>query len=70
MDSVITEILGSGPLGAIVVAAGFWIWKQQQKLNEVQEKRVEEAMKCVAALRTIASIYEDDDRDVEPLPKE
>lgn len=68
MDSVITQVLGSGPLGAIVVAAGFWIWKQQKKLEEIQEKRVEEAMKLAKAMHAIADIYEDEEADIDPLP--
>lgn len=67
MDEVISQVLGNGPFGAILVAAGFWIWKQQKKLEEIQEKRVTEAMKCARALRAVASIYEDDP-ELEPLP--
>ena len=48
----------------IILGLSYWVWKQQQLLNAVQEKRVEDAMKLADAAHTFANAL---DRNTETL---
>lgn len=57
-------LLSEGPLGVIVAGMAWWIWRQQNLLNAVQERRVDDAMKIADAVHSFANAL---DRNTEAL---
>jgi hypothetical protein len=45
LEKALQILLGSGPLGVVIVGMGYWIHRLQKKLDEVQDARVENALK-------------------------
>lgn len=68
MDVVIKALaealLQEGPLGVIIAGMAWWIWRQQNLLNTVQERRVEDALKIANAAHNFAGAL---DRNTEAL---
>lgn len=68
MDIVIKAfaqaLLSEGPLGVIIAGMAWWIWRQQNLLNAVQERRVEDALKIADAAHNFAGAL---DRNTEAL---
>lgn len=57
-------LLSEGPLGVIIAGMAWWIWRQQNLLNMVQERRVEDALKIANAAHNFAGAL---DRNTEAL---
>ncbi len=57
-------LLSEGPLGVIIAGMAWWIWRQQNLLNTVQERRVEDALKIANAAHNFAGAL---DRNTEAL---
>ncbi len=68
MDAVLKllaeGLLSHGLPGVIILGLGLWLWKLQQQLNSVQEKRVQDAMKIAEAAHTFAGAL---DRNTEAM---
>jgi len=57
-------LVAQGLPGVIIAGMGWWLWKQQQLLNTVQDRRVEDARKLAEAVHTLSSAL---DRNTETL---
>jgi dihydrodipicolinate synthase/N-acetylneuraminate lyase len=68
MDAFLSQLaaalLSHGLPGVIIAGMAVWIWKIQDKLNAVQEKRVQDAMKIAEAAHTFAGAL---DRNTEAM---
>lgn len=57
-NGVLDVFLGQGVLGAMCCVLLFAIWRLQQKLNEVQEARVAQALKTTEAVAIMTAALE------------
>ena len=68
MDPLIKMLLeplvAQGLPGVIIVGLSWWAWKMQQRLDQVQERRVDDALKLAEAAHKFASAL---DRNTETL---
>jgi hypothetical protein len=65
VDQVVESFLKTaGPFGAIVVLLGYWVWRLESYLLQVQEKRVDDAFKLADVARACESAI---DRNTETL---
>lgn len=68
MDEILQKLadslLSEGPMGGIVIGLAFACWKLQQRNDDVQEKRVEDAMKLANATNAMANAL---DRNTDTL---
>lgn len=51
-------LLAQGPLGVVVLAQAYWIWKLNGQLTVIQEKRVQDAYKLAETVTVCASALE------------
>lgn len=62
MDAILKALtdalLSQGLPGVIIAGMGIWIWKLQQQLNSVQDKRVEDAFKLAGMAQTFSKALE------------
>lgn len=54
MDAALQTLLGSGPLGAVIVVLILWVYRLQKKLDEVQEARVQDAQETAQTVLEVA----------------
>lgn len=64
LKSLFDALLSHGLPGVIIGGMSVWIWKTQQQLNQVQERRVEDAFKLAQAAQAFSSAL---DRNTETL---
>jgi len=64
IEKLVESLLSQGLAGVIILGMGLWIWKLQQQLSAVQEKRVEDATKIVESIHDFANAL---DRNTEML---
>ena len=55
---LVSSLLSTGPLGVIIVGMGYWIIRLQRKLDEVQEKRVENALQFASVANELGAAVE------------
>lgn len=64
LQKLVEALLSHGILGVIIAGLSWWVWKIQERLDAVQEKRVQDAMKIADAAHTFAGAL---DRNTETL---
>lgn len=57
-SSLATELLSTGLPGAVIVGMGYWIIRLQRKLDDIQEKRVENALKFASVATELGAAVE------------
>lgn len=57
-SNLVTELISTGPLGIVIIGMSYWIIRLQKKLDEVQEKRVENALAFTATANELGSAIE------------
>lgn len=57
-NDLISSLLSTGPLGVVIVGMGYWIIRLQRKLDEVQEKRVENALQFASVANELGAAVE------------
>lgn len=55
LKALITALVAQGPLGVIIIGMAWWIWRQQQQLDRVQEQRVHDAFRLAATAGACAN---------------
>ena len=58
LEKAVEVLLAHGPLGVVVLAQGYWIWKLQGQLSAAQEKRVQDAYRLAETVATCTSALE------------
>lgn len=66
LERAVAVLLAQGPLGVVVLAQAYWIWKLNGQLSVIQEKRVQDAYrlaetatKCAGALERNTDVLSD-----------
>jgi hypothetical protein len=62
--ALVAQLFSHGLPGVIILGMAWWIWRLQNKLNDVQEQRVEDAFRLAKAANTIAGAL---DRNTQTL---
>lgn len=58
VEKAIEVLLSNGPLGVVVLAQAYWIWKLHGQLSAVQERRVQDAYKLAETAANCANALE------------
>lgn len=61
---LLEPLVAQGLSGVIIAAMGWWVLRQQQRLDQVQERRVDDALKFATAVHTISAAL---DRNTDAL---